>query len=258
MMAIDKLCYSSRLRYVNAGEKFTFSVLTLLLCVVSRSLPVAVVALAITAYLIVGKSGVKWRRYVRYMQVPLVFLVLSTLAIIVNLSREPMDAYAFLVNGVYVTSSWSLLYFALQLVVTALASVSCLYFLSFTTPMPDILMVLEKMRCPEMIEELMLLIYRFIFVLLDIASSIRTSQDSRLGYRNLRIGYRSFGSLCSALLIRSIKKSNVLYDAMESRCYDGKIKVLTENYPPKKREVVGITGFEVLLLAVYLVTATLV
>ena len=31
MIVIDKLCYQSKLRYENAGEKFAFAVLTLLI-----------------------------------------------------------------------------------------------------------------------------------------------------------------------------------------------------------------------------------
>ena len=45
-----------------------------------------------------------------------------------------------------------------------------------------------------------------------------------------------------------MKKSGALYDAMESRCYDGTIHVLTENYPPKAKEIAGIACFEILLL----------
>ena len=47
MIVEDKLCYRSRLRYVNATEKFAFSMITLLFCVVSRSLIVAGVAFAV-------------------------------------------------------------------------------------------------------------------------------------------------------------------------------------------------------------------
>ena len=48
MIVIDKLCYQSNLRYVNAGEKFAFSVLTLLVCVISRSIVIAAIVLAVT------------------------------------------------------------------------------------------------------------------------------------------------------------------------------------------------------------------
>ena len=54
--------------------------------------------------------------------------------------------------------------------------------------------------------------------------------------------------MVSVLFVRSLKKSGALYDAMESRCYDGTIHVLTENYPPKKAEIFLILLFEILLL----------
>ena len=54
--------------------------------------------------------------------------------------------------------------------------------------------------------------------------------------------------MVSVLFVRAMKKSGALYDAMESRCYDGTIHVLTENYPPKAKEIAGIACFEILLL----------
>ena len=167
MITIDKLCYTSKLRYVNAGEKFAFAVITLLLCVISRSTAVACIVLAVTGILTVWKGGIPLFRYIRYMMIPLAFLILSTLAIIFHLSRTPMDLFAIPVGNWYITSSIATLQYALQLILTALASVSCLYFLSLSTPIPGILEVLRKIHCPRILIELMMLIYRFIFVLIN-------------------------------------------------------------------------------------------
>lgn len=128
-------------------------------------------------------------------------------------------------------------FYAVQLILTALGAVSCLYFLSFTTPMPDILEVLGKLHCPGLLIELMLLIYRFIFILLNTASAITTSQNCRLGNKDYRTSLKSFGLLGSVLMMRAISRSNKLYDAMEARCYDGRIQVLSENQPPRKKSL---------------------
>lgn len=248
MIVIDKLCYNSKLRYVNAGEKFAFAILTLLACVISRSIAIACIVLAVTGILTVYKGGIPVSRYVHFMTVPLVFLLLSTLAIVLNLSKTPLDLFAIPLGGFYLTSSKASLFYAIQLILTALSSVSCLYFLSFNTPMPDLLNVLRHLHCPRIMIELMLLIYRFIFVLLEISSAITTSQHSRLGNKDYKTSLKSFSALASALFIRAIKKSNALYDAMESRCYNGTIHVLNENYPPKKKEIACIAAFEFLLL----------
>lgn len=56
MIVIDKLCYNSRLRYENASEKFAFAVITLCICVMSRSTAVAGIVLAVTGILTVWKG----------------------------------------------------------------------------------------------------------------------------------------------------------------------------------------------------------
>lgn len=248
MLTIDKLCYNSKLRYVNAGEKFAFTMFTLLLCVCSRSIVIACIVLTATGILTVYKGGIPLFRYVRFMTVPLAFLILSTLAIIFNISRTPLDLFAIPIGNWYLTGSKEAILYALQLILTALSSVSCLYFLSFNTPMPDILNVLGSLHCPKILMELMLLIYRFIFILLSVSSAITNSQHSRLGNKDYKTSLKSFSALASVLLVRSFKRANALYDAMESRCYDGTIRVLNETYPPDKRHILAIIIFETLLL----------
>ena len=248
MIAIDKLCYNSRLRYENAGEKSAFAVITLCICVMSRSIAVASVVLAVTGILTVKKGGVPVFRYLKFLTIPLAFLLLSTLAILFHIKREPLDLFAIPLGGWYLTAGTDSFFYAVQLVFTALAAVSCLYFLSFTTPMPDILEVLKKLHCPALLMELMLLIYRFIFILLDTADAISTSQSCRLGNRNYRTALKSFGLLGSALMIRAVQRSGRLYDAMEARCYDGRIQVLSESRPPRKKVIAWIILFDEALL----------
>lgn len=249
MITIDKLCYHSKLRYVNAGEKFAFTIITLLLCVISRSIVIACIVLTATGILTVYKGGVPLFRYMHFMTIPLVFLILSTLAIMFNISSTPLDLFAIPMGNWYLTSSRDSFRYSLQLILTALSSVSCLYFLSFSTPIPDILNVLGTMHCPKLLIELMLLIYRFIFVLLSVASAITTSQQSRLGNKDYKTSLKSFSAMVSVLFIRSFKRANALYDAMESRCYDGTIHVLNETFPPKKKNMIAIAVFEIVLLS---------
>ncbi len=248
MILIDKLCYRSALRYVNAEEKFAFAVITLLFCVISRSFLVAAAALAVNTFLTVKKGKISIRLYVRLLRIPTAFLLLGTLAILVNIAKTPLDAFAIPVGEWYITGSVSSLWFGLRLILTALAAVSCLYFLSLNTTMTDILGVLSRLHCPALLTELMLLIYRFIFLLMETASEITTAQHSRLGNKDFRTSVKSFGSMGAVLFIRAMKRSNALYDAMEARGYDGKIRVLRKNYPAKAKEIAGIVLFEAVLL----------
>lgn len=94
MILIDTLSYTSRLRQVNPGEKFAFSMLTLIFCIVSRSLAVAGVVLTATGFLTVRRGGIPLSRYLDLLRIPAFFLLLCSAAVMVNLSRTPLNAFA--------------------------------------------------------------------------------------------------------------------------------------------------------------------
>jgi cobalt/nickel transport system permease protein len=58
------------------------------------------------------------------------------------------------------------------------------------------------------------------------------------------------GQMFTVLLIRSMNRSSCLFDAMESRCYSGEILVLDEYCPAKTGEMLLVTGFLCVMLAV--------
>lgn len=245
MIVIDMLCYQSGLRYVNASEKFVYAVISLVLCVVSRSVWAPLLIFSVNGILTVEKGGIPLFRYIKLLLIPAGFILIGTAAVIINLSEVPLDAFVLPLGRWYITGSRASVFQGIILCVRALGAVSCLYFLSLSTTMTDILGVLEKLHLPPLFIELMMLIYRFIFLLLETASSIMISQESRLGGRNLRTGIRSFGQMAASLMILALEKSGKLYDAMESRCYDGRIRVLSRENPPKAEEVLAIVFFEI-------------
>lgn len=244
MITIDRFSYNSRLRYVNTGEKFAFSVITLALCVGSRSVYLAAFVLLAMGILTVKKGGIPISGYLRLLTIPLMFLGMNSLVLGTSIRQTPLEVFSVRLGSWYLTAGRETICYGIQIFVTAMAAVSCLYFLSCNTTMTDLLVLLRRWKCPALIAELMLLIYRFIFVLLDRGQAIAIAQKSRLGNRDYRTGVRSFGELVSCLFISSIKRSEALFDAMESRCYDGEIRVLEEEYPPKRKEIFGILAFE--------------
>ncbi|WP_240491804.1 CbiQ family ECF transporter T component, partial [Acinetobacter baumannii] len=48
----------------------------------------------------------------------------------------------------------------------SLASVSCLYFILLTVPFTELLAVLRRMKMPVLLTDLLLVMYRFVFVFL--------------------------------------------------------------------------------------------
>ena len=95
---------------------------------------------------------------------------------------------------------------------------------SALTPMA----VLHKIHCPSLFTELMHMIYRYIFILLEVQHNMQISAEARLGFCDFRTSCYSFGQIAANLFIVALKKANAYYDAMEARCYDGTLCFLEE------------------------------
>ncbi len=91
-----------------------------------------------------------------------------------------------------------------QMLARALATSACLYFVMLTTPFIALLRVLKRIGLPLILQELLLLTYRFIFILLATASEIRTAQQSRNGYSSWKQSLHSLSLLITQLLYRSM------------------------------------------------------
>ena len=231
MILLDKLSYSSPIRRQSPGLKCLFAVGSLLVCAGFRQPGVCALIFLCMAGCTLRLANVSPGRYLRFLAGPAVFLALSSAAILFYLSSAPQDLFSLALGPRYLGVSSQSLASWLQLMAVAFSSVACLYFLILTTPVTDLLAVLRRLHCPWLLPELMLLIYRAIFVLLDIAGAIQTAQNCRLGNRSFSSKLRCMGQMLSVLLVRSLKKSSLLYDAMESRLYDGRIRVLEETAP---------------------------
>lgn len=242
MLLIDQLAYRSKLRFESPMMKALFAISILLMAVSLRSVFFGIIVTIFMGIITVKAGKIPLMKYLHLLKIPLVFILLSVLAIIVNISQSAFPGIGFFLGKFYIGISKTGIWEAAAISMTAFGAVSCLYFLALSTPMTDILYILRKIHCPAILVELMLLIYRFIFVLLDIAHALSVAQKSRLGNRNLSTSLHAAGSLMSVLFLRSFRKSSFLYDAMESRCYDGQIRVLYVCKRAEKKQIAFVVG----------------
>ncbi|GFZ33004.1 cobalt ECF transporter T component CbiQ [Clostridium zeae] len=251
MFSIDKLAYISELRRVNSTEKFIFAIFTMFMCIALNSTYVSVIVLLLMSGITVFKGKIPFGTYVKLMSLPLSFLIVGIITIAINIVHSS-DNLIFGINILNIKLGCTTESFqaATRLFFKSLASVSCLYFLTLSTPVFEVLSVLKKLRVPKLFIELMGLIYRFIFVLLDTVNMIYTSQNSRLGYSTLKLSYNSLAKLIASLFISSYKRSQDIYTAMESRCYDGDINLLEENYKSSSKDIILIVITEISLLII--------
>jgi cobalt/nickel transport system permease protein len=108
-----------------------------------------------------------------------------------------------------------------------IGGVSLILFLSMSTPVNKLILAARWFRLPKAFIELALLIYRYIFVLIEEAIAIKDAQRVRLGYRNWQQGIRSVGTLGGILVLRAYDRAERVFEAMLARGYTG---AMTINY----------------------------
>jgi cobalt/nickel transport system permease protein len=102
-----------------------------------------------------------------------------------------------------------------------LGAVSVTLLLCSVTPAHKIFHALRRMHVPRGWVEIAMLMYRYIFSLLDHASEGAAAQRLRLGYAGVRRSVASLGTLAGTVLVRSFDQARQTHDAMTLRGYTG-------------------------------------
>ncbi|WZL74255.1 cobalt ECF transporter T component CbiQ [Clostridiaceae bacterium 35-E11] len=249
MLSIDQYAYSNALKNIHPMEKFWFALMTLGICLVSQSWQFHMIVIVTMTILTVGRAKIPLKFYGKLAVVPIFFLVLGVLTITFVITKESSVVLYGVSIGDYVigVSAQGLRQVGV-IFFRAYAAVSCLYFLALTTPMVDLIWVLKKLKTPTILTELMMIIYRFIFVLLETASLMYISQDCRLGYISHRQSYHSLGKLVSNLFLKAFYRAKELFIALSTRGYTGDILVLEDAYCLSVKNIICITLIEILFI----------
>lgn len=253
-MLLDNYAYSNRLKDVHPGEKLFFALITMAIGFIPSIYSSALIIIMM-AVLVVIVAEIPPKVYMKLMLIPLFFLGMSLLTLLISFGIEPETAWiVFPLFSTNMGITYESLEMAGFIFLRSMALVSCLYFISLTTPILDLIAILKKMKVPSVFIDLMLLIYRYLFVLTSTANNIYISQDSRLGYSSLRRSINSLGRLISGLFIKSCSDAQKLYLALSSRGYDGDLNVLEQSYSVSCRNILMIIATDFALLFIALKT----
>ncbi len=230
-MGTDRYAYRSKLRRLDPIAKLALSSAAVIICLSCGGIWTGICTLIMMGALTTLWGGVRPRVFLRFLRFPLAFLIIGCVTIMVN--RHPAGTpvlFGLPVGGaVWGVTSGSLLH-GFGIICKSMGVIASVYFLTLNTPMTDLTFALRRLHVPQLLIELMDLIYRFIFVLSDTASSIRTAQQSRLGYTGFRRSITSLGTLASMVFLRAWSKGDHVYSALESRGYTGILLTLPEEY----------------------------
>ena len=249
--SIDFYAYTSKIRHWNPTFKVSLSVLTLILCIALDNPYVSVVVIIAMAYLTIVKGELPVHEYLSILAIPMVFILLGTFTIAIDFSKQPMGQYNLYLGFCYVFTSQAKLKEVVFLILKVFAAISALQMMTLSTPSSEIIYVLRKAHVPKLIVELMNMIYRYIFILMDVYTKMKNSAESRQGYCDFKTSCYTFGSIASNMLVISLKKANAYYDAMEARCYDGDLIFLEEDKKVETIQIVAAAAFIIFLILLW-------
>ncbi|MBS4535472.1 cobalt ECF transporter T component CbiQ [Clostridium sp. D2Q-14] len=221
MLIIDKYSYTNNLKDYSPIAKFYFAIGLMLLAMIIdiKELYISVFLLNFLIITVLAKISVK--KYIKILSIPMLFLILGIVPVFISLSKDSNN-FIFVVNiwDIYIGITEEGINSSQILLLRALSSVSCTFFLILTTPMNDLIYVLKKHKLPNIVIEMMVLIYRFIFILLDETINIIVAQKLKLGYMDIRKSYKSISALIASLFIRVMNRYESLQYSLDARGFD--------------------------------------
>ncbi len=231
MLGTDKYAYSSKIKNVNPVDKLLVSLAVLLLCIFLNHWVVSLATLVGMAIINIAFGKNSLSEIGKMLRIPMGFILIGTLTVVLSryAQREAL-LFGIKLGGYYYGASKESLMQGFEIIIKSLGIMSAVYFFVMNTTISDLSVAMEKLRVPRLFTELMELIYRFIFVLLECAEKIKIAQNSRLGYKDLKTSYYSTGSLAARVFVDAMRRSDKIYNALESRGYQGQILTLDIAY----------------------------
>ncbi|MBZ0155618.1 MAG: cobalt ECF transporter T component CbiQ [Alphaproteobacteria bacterium] len=155
---------------------------------------------------------------------PLFIVLMVTLIKFFFSGHDPL--FSFDLPGFTVTGYRDGLLSGLLIGARIIGAVSIVAVLGFTTAFTDLMAGLSWFRVPKGFIEILMLAYRYIFVILEDALVIYNAQKNRLGYTTIKRGLSSFGTLTGSLILKAFESSQSTTLAMIQRGYDGTMPML--------------------------------
>jgi cobalt/nickel transport system permease protein len=210
---------------------------------------VPIIVFLTSTILLLYFAKIPYRFYLKLLWYPIISIAITCLIIALFFGyREPLTELNLL--GL----RWTVFKDGVTLGITTFFRVagglSTQFFLVLTTPMTSILLILRKARVPKVLIEMSMLIYRYIFVFIEVMETMHTAQELRLGYSGLMKRLRSTSLLIANLFIRTLEQGERTFTAMSARGYDGNIRVLEDLPQPRKIALAGIIIFDAMLVFV--------
>jgi cobalamin biosynthesis protein CbiM/cobalt ECF transporter T component CbiQ len=181
--------------------------------------------------------------------VPIIVLILGmSLLILTNRSKLPHTMMLALADGVLIVGigaviialvtggtpiftlwigSFGLVFsqqgisLALLVFTRAAAGISIMLFFASSTPIPHLALAMRQLRIPKELAELVILVYRYSFLVLEQYEKMMLAANCRLGLRGFRTSLRTLSKVAVGMFVRSIGVAERAQTSLQCRNFKG-------------------------------------
>lgn len=232
MFALDISAHTNAYRSVHPAEKAAFTAAALAGSLLGRTAVPSLAVFFISCGLLLFGARVRLKILLHFFSIPLLFLLAGLPALLVSVVPDSAETLlTFSVRGIRLGITPAAAERALLLTSRATGACAGFAFLVLTTPVFALDQVFSRMRVPPVLRSLAILMYRFIFITLHTAETIRLSQRARGGYTGIVRSLRSAGSLAGSLFAKSYTFAKLSHGALVLRGFDENFELVPVEYP---------------------------
>ncbi|WP_373479426.1 cobalt ECF transporter T component CbiQ [Geminocystis sp.] len=255
---IDSLAYSNKLRWLPPEHKLIFALSLFILGYLSTFYIQILISVWLIIWIVIY-SGIPFVIYCQLLGIPFGFWLMSLPPLIIgisfssNINNFQEDViFSFPLGNFFFYFSHQGIIQGLMIFSRSWCLTSCMYFILLTIPFSEIIRILQKYKCPSLLTDLLLLMYRFIFILTTTISELISAQKSRFGYINWRRGMYSLSLAIAQLLTKSLENYRQISLGLTSRGFNGELRTWhSRRYKTNWRYLTeAIAGYSFLLMII--------
>jgi len=229
MRWIEQHTYSNRIRKLHPAYKAGLAFLVLIVCLLTTNYFISFICFVGIFALTVIWARIPITVFLKLILSEGSFLFIAILGVAVSVTFHPSIG-AYRVGNLWLNITAASVNLALVIFFRALGSAAALNFLILTTPVSDLIYLARKVHVPEFLMDIVIIMYRFIFVLYDSLERMVLAQQIRLGFSNFKSSWRSIANIAAQLFIEALQRSRRLNLALQGRGWDGTLKVLNPRF----------------------------
>ncbi|MDR0887773.1 MAG: energy-coupling factor transporter transmembrane protein EcfT [Candidatus Methanoplasma sp.] len=229
---MDTLAYGSRMVNWAPLGKLMFAVCLLIVDIITDSLVVPLITLVIGVSLMVYSSSIRLPKIIGLMIAESLLIVLlgAVLIAIMPSGVESAEVWGFSLIGLDFSITYHSFDYAVLIFTRSLAGVTVMLAFATSTPIPYFANSLRRLHIPAEIIEIIVLVYRYSFLLLEQLQVLWNAASSRLGFASFRRSFRTVARIAVNVFITSLDIADKSGNALLCRNFNGVFPVFR---PPK-------------------------